>query len=647
MYNKKLARALSISLCAVVLAPSAIYAKEFKDVKKDGPYGWAYSYIDTLSDAKVIDGYPDGSYKPEAAVSFEEIHQLIKGIINPSKDEIKAAVDKYGKDIDSYGVASWAKEAIAISLDRNVITLNTLKQAKDKDFIGKTSDLVYPDRNTIAVFYARALNLSAAGDESLLRHEDKTDIPASTRGYLASLVKAGIFASTGSNGKFEGNRAIKRSEMAKITKLSYDYARTQGLNAKEETKKGKVLLATSINDIDSIIVEVDKTRMQFKVNSNTVYKMGDKTVKFSDIKIDQEVKITYLTSNEENIAGIAKTVEITNSAKDLIGYVTSTDKDSLKIDYVENDKKIDFSKDDKIKTDKNSSFELASDLKIYKLGEKVKLSSVEKEDLVEFKTDNSGKISEIKVFPRRGNVKGRIVTINASTSSKERENITLRLDDGKDYVFYGNYGDRDNPFNYRSAFKDLSVGDKVSLKTNYKTISGIDDNNEIETGTVTDVEFYSRSYYYNEKGRITLDTVDGRKRFYLMDNTEYIDKYGNRNPQIRESYLEDKHVELKLDGDKVIRLTEVDKKDLIDAKLQVMDIEIISNRNWPGAVRRYKLKTIASYNSNLSYGTTMTIDTNENYDRYDVLRVKGYISRDGNGENLKTEIVERPGKEVY
>ena len=49
MKSKNLRRAAALGLAAIMLAPSATFAKEFKDVKKDNKYSWAYNAIDVLS----------------------------------------------------------------------------------------------------------------------------------------------------------------------------------------------------------------------------------------------------------------------------------------------------------------------------------------------------------------------------------------------------------------------------------------------------------------------------------------------------------------------------------------------------------------------------------------------------------------------
>lgn len=90
------------------------------------------------------------------------------------------------------------------------------------------------------------------------------------------------------------------------------------------------------------------------------------------------------------------------------------------------------------------------------------LSDVSYDDIFEFKTDNSSNITEANVYPKNGQVTGTVYSA-ASTATNNRESITLKLDDNKNYTFYGSYSSYSNPFNYNSIFKDLRTGEKGNI----------------------------------------------------------------------------------------------------------------------------------------------------------------------------------------
>lgn len=618
MNSKKVNKALSIGLCAAVLVPGIVSAKEFKDVKSNGEYGWAYEYIDVLSDQGVIDGYPNGNYEPANSVSLEETFQLLKGIINPSSTELRDAVTKYGSVCDQKGVSSWAREAVSLALARGIVSESDLQQAKDKDLIGPNKTK-YPDRNTVSVYYAKGLNLSATGDESLLRHSDKDNIPAVTKGYLASLVKVGIFSPTGSDGVFEGNRPIRRSEMAKITKLSNDYAKATGLDLEEKTIEGKVILATNLNNIDTIITEKDSKRSQFKVDSNTVYKQGDKTVTFKDIKPEQEVKITYAKNGDETITGLAKKIEITNSEKKLVGYVTDSSSDNFTVKYKENDKDVDLTTTDKIKTTDNAKFKLAKDAKIYKYGKKISERDLKSNDLIEFKTNSTGEVIEAFVYPEKGEVTGKITDIDQGTSSR-KESITLKLDDGNKYTFYS----RKSAGSSSREFRDLKEDKEVTLQLEYKVVKEIGKAKKSDyiVGEITEAEEYDRADG-RDIGYIRVKTSEGRTKYFLTKDTEFKDDTSNaKNPQQRIKDLKGETVKLYLDGEKVETLTKIDKRKAIDAVAQIVDVK--TDRYYDE--KEYTIRILNVGYGNVSVRDEFKFSTSNSFDKWEIIRITGQKS---------------------
>lgn len=618
MNSKKVNKALSIGLCAAVLVPGIVSAKEFKDVKSNGEYGWAYEYIDVLSDQGVIDGYPNGNYEPANSVSLEETFQLLKGIINPSSTELRDAVTKYGSVCDQKGVSSWAREAVSLALARGIVSESDLQQAGDKDLIGPNKTK-YPDRNTVSVYYAKGLNLSAKGDESLLRHSDKDNIPVVTKGYLASLVKVGIFSPTGSDGVFEGNRPIRRSEMAKITKLSNDYAKATGLDLEEKTIEGKVILATNLNNIDTIITEKDSKRSQFKVDSNTVYKQGDKTVTFKDIKPEQEVKITYAKNGDETITGLAKKIEITNSEKKLVGYVTDSSSDNFTVKYKENDKDVDLTTTDKIKTTDNAKFKLAKDAKIYKYGKKISERDLKSNDLIEFKTNSTGEVIEAFVYPEKGEVTGKITDIDQGTSSR-KESITLKLDDGNKYTFYS----RKSAGSSSREFRDLKEDKEVTLQLEYKVVKEIGKAKKSDyiVGEITEAEEYDRADG-RDIGYIRVKTSEGRTKYFLTKDTEFKDDTSNaKNPQQRIKDLKGETVKLYLDGEKVETLTKIDKRKAIDAVAQIVDVK--TDRYYDE--KEYTIRILNVGYGNVSVRDEFKFSTSNSFDKWEIIRITGQKS---------------------
>ena len=211
MKTKKI-KAVVLFLALCFLLPSMVSAVSYKDIPQTD---WAYTHITKLSDKGIIHGYPDGTFKKDKDVTYLEVIKLLAGVMKLNVEELGKARSTYGATVDAANVPDWAQDSVATALYKKVITPEELTKAKELGLVDNNPQQV-PDRNTIAMYFGKGLGLKKTTDFSNLKHKDIDAIPLSTKEYLAPLVKAGIFEPTGSDGNFEGNRAIRRGEMAKI-----------------------------------------------------------------------------------------------------------------------------------------------------------------------------------------------------------------------------------------------------------------------------------------------------------------------------------------------------------------------------------------------------------------------------------------------
>lgn len=255
---KKKIIAINLVLC-VLLAPGNIFAKSFTDVKNSGKTEWAYKYVEELSNKNIINGYEDGTFKPNNPVSFLETMQILKTLLNPSEDELKLARESNLELVNSCGVMDWAKDAVCYNIYHGTITEKTLKSARERGFL---ENKVYPNRNTIAVYFARAFSLDRNSDKSNLNYKDIEKIHPLTLEYLPSLVEKDIFTNSGSEGKFNGNLAIRRSEISVITSKSLKYL---------ENNRGRIVNNTE-KDIkaEDLIVNPEENSKNISENSDSI-----------------------------------------------------------------------------------------------------------------------------------------------------------------------------------------------------------------------------------------------------------------------------------------------------------------------------------------------------------------------------------------
>lgn len=524
---KKTNKILALSL-AVAMLPTFSFAKQFSDVASTGTYKWAYSAIDELSNKNIIAGFNDGTYKPENLVSLPQTMSLLKGIINPSDDEVTKARNTYGKDLLNLGLDTWAIDAAAVCLQNNVISMGQLQSAKNNDQIGPGSK-VYPARADIAVFYAKALGLSRNSDISNLKHKDISNLPIERKEYLSALVKAGIFSSTGSNGNFNGHKGIRRAEMAIITKAAYDYK----AKIQVATAKGEVILASSTNGLNRFIIKDGKDTYSFEYNNGTKFTINGTVADATKLKEGQLVEVKYQKGVGEGVNGTATEITIKDVVTQYIGYVTRHYSNQVKVKYTDNSSAIDLKASDNISTSKEATFTLATNPEISILGITSSLSYVKEGDMVEFNLDPQGYLTKMVVTPKNGQISGVLKEIGTVDASKLLREITVTLKDNKDYKFYVRLDSNLK----NSTIDNLKVGNTINTYTNYRFIGDKRNivGNNVAFGTVSDFRYDNQ----NNLDRIYLSEYGTRNGGYYtlaqnatitVDNRNYsISQFRNQN----------------------------------------------------------------------------------------------------------------------
>lgn len=546
---KKFTKVLTVAIAAATLVPTIIFAKSFPDVGTG--WEWAQPSISKLADQGIIKGFNDGKYYPNKYVSFEETAKLLTGLLNPTNDELVKARSEYKDTVKKYGVSDWAVDSVSYMLYREIMSTSDLSKASSMNYFKMGADRAYPERNAVAIYYAKALGLSGQGDTNLLKHNDVDKIPAITKGYLASLIGAGIFKSTGSDGYFNGSRGIRRSEMALITDSSYEYLKSGKVVGAEQTVEAKIF--TDPADYPTAIIVKISGRSNasiFKLDENTKIEYRGNKQNFSSLKKDLLVKITYKPENtgSDNLGTATKIDIIDNNFTDTqtTGYIRYINNNNLTIDY-----RSSYLQDEEISTapydrgTETSYFTLASNAQIYKLGERIYgLNGLQQGDRIEFTANNRKEITNAIVYPKEGRVMGGTVVGGGTNSGfTNYMYIIVKLKDNKEYKFYVHNSLRDakvsGPYNQRTFGEYASgygKGDVVNFDTNYKVLGGARQY-DIE-GIVTRTSAWSNSQQI---------ILDNGRTYNLSPNFRIEDESGNvlafYSPQI----LEGKKVGLKLD----------------------------------------------------------------------------------------------------
>ena len=182
-----------VTLTAILLSPTNIFAKDFTDVKKGD---WFYEAVSELTDAGIINGYQDNTFKPSRKVSYAEFLTLLNNTLG-----VKQAPDNKNP-------REWYNP--------------TLNELKSKGVI--TEKIANPNaeisRNEMAKYLS--LGLEKLKNQKLNKAEPTTikdfaNIPNEYKDFVASVVNAGLIKGDEKQ-NFNGEKSLTRAETAIIIK---------------------------------------------------------------------------------------------------------------------------------------------------------------------------------------------------------------------------------------------------------------------------------------------------------------------------------------------------------------------------------------------------------------------------------------------
>lgn len=502
--NKAKAVATLALAGALLTTPFAAQAANFKDV---GVNHWAYSYISKLSDLRIIKGYDDGTFKPLRNVSYLEILELLKGVQNPTSTEMTSAIATYGYIADAYKVPNWAKPAVCIALQNNVITEGNLKAAYKLNYINNVKEAnQFPSRELALVYYAKALRIEPKKDTSNIKVTDIDSIgktpkeligDVDVRGLLASMIDAGIFNAFGTGAEFKGNLPLQRDQMAKITDMSYEYKSVKSF-------EGEVVAIVKNNDVPALTIkDKDGKTQAFVLSKDTVITINGKSAKAEDLNAGSKVKVKAFPQSGSIAPYQAVSVDVISTELNGVGMVESAKFDEIKIAY---STKKDAPMDESFKAEKTETFKLDKDATITSFGKKFDLKSLNSRDMVVFKAQD-GVVKEVEVIPNNGTVDGEFVSYTYNGYG-ETSTLVLKLANKKEISFTAK---GDAAAKLSEVTRGLNKGYPLTLSTHYLQIKEAGVTEGKLEGFLVNV---SNNTFGN--GTIEIQKQDGKKETKLL-----------------------------------------------------------------------------------------------------------------------------------
>lgn len=169
----------------------------FTDVRKSF---WASRYIYRLSSLQIVEGFPDGAFRPEAGITQAQFAAIVSKSFNVSRVRQVTVVETISRDYWAYG---------------------DLQSAYSMGFIDITSSSFSVEQRLtkldVLTSIARGLGYTQVTsgrsvDDILSVFSDANTIPASDRIYIAALVEKGILVNYPNVNTLNINQVVSRAE---------------------------------------------------------------------------------------------------------------------------------------------------------------------------------------------------------------------------------------------------------------------------------------------------------------------------------------------------------------------------------------------------------------------------------------------------
>lgn len=181
---------LSLLLGTTLLTPQMASAKTFKDVKTSD---WHYSVVNELSDKGIINGYEDGTFKPQRPVTYAEFLTLLNNSIG----------EKQAPDYTN--PKEWFKPTMDYLQNKGVITnITNPNEAISRNEMAKYLSLGL-----------QKLKNQTPNTTAPTTIKDFASIPAEYKDYVANTVNTGLVKGDEFQ-NFNGSKSLTRSETAVI-----------------------------------------------------------------------------------------------------------------------------------------------------------------------------------------------------------------------------------------------------------------------------------------------------------------------------------------------------------------------------------------------------------------------------------------------
>lgn len=165
---------------------------------------WAKEAVSTLVDAGVVDGYDDGTFKPDLGVSRAELSKMIAKIFDLDTSDNSAIFEDCANHWANAAINACAKAGFVTGFDENTFGPD-----------------VIISREQLVTIVGRTFNWSGDVDAALAQYPDFANVSDYAKPYMAAAIEMGIIKGY-DDGTIKGENNITRAEACTILTRAYN-----------------------------------------------------------------------------------------------------------------------------------------------------------------------------------------------------------------------------------------------------------------------------------------------------------------------------------------------------------------------------------------------------------------------------------------
>ncbi|MDF2676893.1 MAG: S-layer y protein [Bacillota bacterium] len=498
MKIKLLRKILSLTLVFTIVLTSVASALTFTDISKH----WAKDYIERVADYGIVQGYSNGTFKPDGNVTVLESLVMMSRLYKLDDDVKSQIIEQYKpilEGMDNTKYREWSFEYLSIIMALNVVSENGIRSMFEKNANGVIPITQPASKEEIAILLTKAMML---GDEAknlkvyTLPFNDASLISTSARPYIYLMYENGILlGDTKKNINPKDN--ISRAVISTMLDRTYTYINNNDvkpdLSAYEQLTeiKGTVTQISLGSAESSIYVNTGASTSIIKVNENSKIYLNNELADISNIKLN--MLITCYVNDER----LAKKIELDSLTKTINGKISN----------------VAFTPPAKITiTDENGynkTYDVSNNASIYLNGKTTELKNLLKDDLITALVKD-GVISEIKSTSKTQVYNGEITNIDYLSYPVK---ITIKTDAGNSMTFEYSSSVIITRNLQESSFDQVRAGDDVILTAEYGKMIKLN-----FVAKEAELSGVIKEILIAPKSKIKIEDVDGYVKEYLVSS---------------------------------------------------------------------------------------------------------------------------------